>query len=124
MGVLDGGPRAPTGRGGSGGFLGPIGLNGIFLTEMFLTRAWKVDKNFHMDNISLEMTVYWLSENTVKFYIDVEFTRNMQKCNSHFDLLALQAAQTCVVDVTIAKTESLPGVCLFSAVWAILASLV
>jgi len=33
--VLEGGPRAPKVRGGFGGFFGPTGLNGVFLTEMY-----------------------------------------------------------------------------------------
>ena len=45
-----------------------------------------------MDNISLELTVHWLSKDVVKFEVNVGFMRNMQKCNSDFGFLALQAA--------------------------------
>jgi len=30
------------------------------------------------------MSVHWLSEEMVRFEIEVGFTRNLQKCNSHF----------------------------------------
>jgi len=41
-GLLDGGSRASRGREGFRGFR-PTGLNGVFLTGMYSTRAWKVD---------------------------------------------------------------------------------
>jgi len=34
-------------------FFAPIGLNGIFLTEMYATRAWKVD------SISVWTVYHW-----------------------------------------------------------------
>jgi len=36
------GPRTSRGREGFGGF-SPIGLNGIFLTEMYLTHVWNIE---------------------------------------------------------------------------------
>jgi len=41
-------------------------------------------KYFHIDNISLEMSVHWLSEYTVSFKIEVGYTRNLLKCSSDF----------------------------------------
>jgi len=32
----------------------------------------------------LETSDYWLSEDVVSLKIEVGFTRNLQKCNSHF----------------------------------------
>ena len=40
----------------------------------------------------METTVHWLSEEIVRFEIEVGFTRNLQKCNSGFDVLTSQAA--------------------------------
>jgi len=45
-----------------------------------------------MDNISLEISVHWLSEEIVRFEIEVGFIRNLQECNSGFDILTSQAA--------------------------------
>jgi len=92
MGVLDG-VHVPQGEGWFGGFVVPIGLNGIcyrmFKTDVYLTYALKVD------SISVRTMYHWN-----RYFIGflkiqsssrsmVVFTRNLQKCNNHFALISV-----------------------------------
>jgi len=80
------GPHPLIGRGWFRGFL-PFGLNSVFKcafkTEMYLTRAWKVD------NISV-WTMYRRNR-YLFFFLKMYFvTRNLLKCNSDFKKKSLQ----------------------------------
>jgi len=59
-----------------------IGFNGVLFNRNVFDSCMKTLQYFRMNNISLESTFHWLSKDTVKFKVDVEFARNMQKCNS------------------------------------------
>jgi len=51
-----------------------------------------------MDNISLEMSVYWLSKNVVSFKIEVGICEKFaKKYDTNFDFLCLQAESIAAV---------------------------
>jgi len=79
----------------------PIGLNGVFFAQKCIRLAREKLTIFYFctDYISLESTVYWLSEDTVMFEVDVGFARNMHKCNSHLRCISSIATQA-AVDLT------------------------
>jgi len=52
------------------GFYAPIGLNGRWRFEWIRLVCEKF-KYFHMDNVSLQTSVHWLSEDAASFEIEV-----------------------------------------------------
>jgi len=52
-------------------------------------KSWEY---FRTDNISLEMSFYWLSAVVVRFKIEVGLRRNVQKCNTISDGFSAHAA--------------------------------
>jgi len=80
-------PQVPQGKDVFGG-LSPIGLNGVFFAQECIQLVREKLTIFRK-----ESTVHWLSEDTVKFEVDIGFTRNMQKHNSHFTQNAFFAAR-------------------------------
>ena len=81
------GPRAPRGMGGFGGVL-PTGMNALFesilKTEMYLTRAWKVDRYFHTNNILTESLLNAVFKMYFVAISKLSFTRNLLKCVGDF----------------------------------------
>ena len=87
--VLDG-VQMPQGEGEVLFIFGPIDLNGILLTEMYLTRTWKIE------NISTRTICRWnrrfigfpkVGYRLVKFEVDGGrgLRESCKKCNSTFD---------------------------------------
>jgi len=72
----------------------PIGLNGVFETEMYSTCVGKIDSNSIRTTIlSLETPVRWLSGDIVSFEIEgAVYEKFAKKSNSDFNILLSQAA--------------------------------
>jgi len=51
-------------------------------------------------NVLFELAVHWLSEDTVKFEVDIGFKRNMQKCNHIANVLVLLLQTVAAAAVT------------------------
>jgi len=77
---------------------------------------------FRTDNISLETSVRWLSEDVVSLRSKLKFRKNLPKCNNNFTKKSRLAATFMQVSVTMG-TIALPVARLFCMVWAILANL-
>ena len=60
-----------------------------------------------MDNTLLECTFHLLSENTVKFEVDVGFARNLQKCNSRFTKNNLSLLHTAGSKATLCRDDGI-----------------
>jgi len=80
--------RQGEGRGGSRSF-SLIGLSGASLSRNVLDSCVKSLQYFHTDNVSLKTSLHWLSGDLVRFKIEVGFARNLQKCNTISDVVAL-----------------------------------
>ena len=49
----------------------------------------------------METSVYWLFKETVRFEVEVGYTRKLQKCNSGIDVLSLQASNIAAPNIDL-----------------------
>jgi len=77
MGVLDRGPDSP---------VGPLVSVTYFLTEMFSTRAWKVDSISIWTRCRRNLCFIGFLKTRSNLRSMLGFARNLQKCNTHFAL--------------------------------------